>query len=412
MFPVPFNDRKRLEALKSYGIVDTPPEGAFDDLTELARQKFSVPIALVSLVDSDRQWFKSHPGLDATETHRELAFCAHAILSPDPLVTLDTTIDPRFSANPLVTGGPGIRFYAGAPLITSGGFRLGTFCLIDVKPRSEFTADEILALQEFARSTMEMLEERRAGYAENTYQSEAELTADARKDLFSLVAHEIRSPIATMISLTRIIDERIYGALSDPRYEELISALSEVAEQVGVITDRMLDFARSGAGEIDLADENVDVSELLESARAATQEQANAKGIDITIEPVAENLCLRVDRILSLQMLYHLISNAITSSAAGGSVKIAVAVTPSGEINLQIADDGADLRDDALTGIVDEHGIVGPVVEIDPRWTGFSLPLIRRLVELHGGRLLLVPAETIGAVATLRFPAYRVLLPA
>lgn len=412
MFPVPFNDRKRLEALKSYRIVDTPPEGAFDDLTGHACEKFSVPTALVSLVDSDRQWFKSHPGLDVAETHRELAFCAHVILSPEPLVILDTTLDSRFSKNPLVTGGPGIRFYAGAPLITSAGFRLGTFCLVDVKPRSAFTADEIGALQGFARSTMEVLEKRRAGFAENAQQSEAELTADARKDLFALVAHEIRSPIASMISLTRIIDERIYGPLSDPRYEELFSVLTEVAEQVGVITDRMLDFARLGAGEIDLADENVYVSELLESARSATHEQANAKGIDIEIEPGAENLSLRVDRILSLQMLNHLISNAITSSAAGGSVRLTAAVAASGELNLRIADDGSDLSDDAISGIVDEHGIVGPAIEIDPCWTSFGLPLARRLVELHGGRLLLVPAETAGAVATLRFPAYRVLTPA
>jgi two-component system, sensor histidine kinase len=333
-------------------------------------------------------------------------------LSPEPLVILDTTMDPRFITNPLVTGGPGIRFYAGAPLITSTGFRLGTFCLVDVKPKPAFTADEIVTLQEFARSTMEVLAKRRAGYAENAQQSEAELIADARKDLFALVAHEIRSPIASMISLTRIIDERIYGPLSDPRYEELISALAEVAEQVGVITDRMLDFARLGAGEVDLADENVYVAELLQSACSATQEQANAKGIEIEIEPLAENLSLSVDRILSLQMLCHLISNAIASSAAGGSVRFTVAVATSGELNLRITDNGSNLSDDAISDIVDEHGIVGPAVEIDPRWTGFGLPLVRRLVELHGGRLLLAPAETSGAVATLRFPAYRVLTPA
>jgi GAF domain-containing protein len=206
IYPVPFNEQKRLEVLKRYGIVDTPSDPAFDDLTSLARRQFSMPIALVSLVDSDRQWFKSHPGLDASETPRDLAFCAHAILKSEPLIVTDTTADPRFSDNALVTGEPHIRFYAGAPLVTAEGFRLGTFCLIHTVPRPDFTADDRQALEEFARLTMQLLEKRRAQIAESSASLETDLADEARKDLFGLVAHEIRSPIATLISLARVID--------------------------------------------------------------------------------------------------------------------------------------------------------------------------------------------------------------
>ncbi len=135
--PIPEDDEDRLRALGSLNILDTVPEECFDRLTSLAAKIFDVPIALVSLVDQDRQWFKSCHGLDETQTPRDQAFCAHAIMSDQVLIVPDTYGDTRFRDNPLVTGAPFIRFYAGAPLVTLLGFRIGTLCLIDRKPRLE-----------------------------------------------------------------------------------------------------------------------------------------------------------------------------------------------------------------------------------------------------------------------------------
>ncbi len=134
--PLPANEACRLQALSRYQILDTPSTPGFDNITRLAAMVCDVPVALVSLVDRDRQWFKARVGLDVAETSRDLAFCAHAILKPGLFEVPDTLTDPRFADNPLVTGVPHIRFYAGAPLINAAGYALGTLCVIDWVPRS------------------------------------------------------------------------------------------------------------------------------------------------------------------------------------------------------------------------------------------------------------------------------------
>lgn len=145
----PADESSRLAALRGLGVLDTDPEERFDRLTRVARRLFNVPIALVSLVDEDRQWFKSCFGLDARETPREISFCGHAILSGDVFVIPDALADERFHDNPLVTGPPHVRFYAGCPLQLGDGLRVGTLCLIDVKPRS-FDEDDLCLLRDLA----------------------------------------------------------------------------------------------------------------------------------------------------------------------------------------------------------------------------------------------------------------------
>jgi diguanylate cyclase (GGDEF)-like protein len=154
--PIPANESARMETLRALSILDTPAEERFDRLTRLAKRLFNVPIALVSLVDENRQWFKSCVGLAVTETSRDASFCAHAILHDDILMVPDTLKDPRFHDNPLVTGEPGIRFYAGCPLTVPDGSKLGTLCLIDTKPRGLDEEDCVL-LRDLGRMAGEEL---------------------------------------------------------------------------------------------------------------------------------------------------------------------------------------------------------------------------------------------------------------
>jgi len=157
---LPANETLRLAALKNYQILDTAAEAAYDDIVQVASFICQTPIALVSLIDKDRQWFKARVGLDTTETARELAFCAHTILQQNTMIVEDATRDDRFAQNPLVTGSPGIRFYAGAPLVTPDGFGLGSLCVIDRQSR-QLTPGQISALEALARTVVTHLELRR-----------------------------------------------------------------------------------------------------------------------------------------------------------------------------------------------------------------------------------------------------------
>ncbi|MFV8752622.1 GAF domain-containing protein [Nannocystaceae bacterium ST9] len=157
---LPEREAERIAALRSYAVLDTPSESRFDDIARVVAHLCDVPIALVSLVDEDRQWFKARVGLAVSETPRDLAFCAHAILSDDLFVIEDARDDPRFADNPLVLGGPQIRFYAGAPLAVQGGHRLGTLCAIDDRPRG-LDGRQRESLIALARHVVELFELRR-----------------------------------------------------------------------------------------------------------------------------------------------------------------------------------------------------------------------------------------------------------
>jgi signal transduction histidine kinase len=225
---LPPDEADRLAALRSLFILDTPPEERFDRLTRLAKRLFNVPIALISLVDANRQWFKSRQGLSVSETPRHISFCGHAILQDEPLVIEDALLDPRFADNPLVTGKPHVRFYAGQPLLGPGNHKLGTLCIIDRQPRQMSPAD-LAALRDLAALAQEELNatELNQAYAVQRA-SEARIRAIMNSVVEALI---LVAPDQRFLSVNRQFEE-LFGVPGEQvlgrRFDELQSLLEQV----------------------------------------------------------------------------------------------------------------------------------------------------------------------------------------
>ncbi len=408
MFPVPFNDAQRQAALESYDVLDTSPEEVFDCLTRLACRQFGVPISLVSLVDECRQWFKSKQGLDVSETPREMAFCGHAILSDDPFVVLNTTQDERFVSNPLVTDDPHLRFYAGVPLVTQHGFRLGTFCIIDLAPRRDFEDDDIAALKHLADATMQILELRKQARQQNDAIAEARFAEDARTELLSVVAHEIRSPIATLVEYARTLNSGLFGPLGDKRYEELSGLMAEAAQQVMDITDRTLELACSRAGDVEIRDERISVQDLFEEVERFAANLKRESDSPISFAVPAQGIVFSADRTFVMQMLFNLVTNAFKYGDAGASVELRAEVNETGVLELTVTDSGIGMSGEDIERALEPHTRIKHSDREDPGGIGIGLSIVKRLVELHGGRLVIESVVGEGTRASLQFPPYRV----
>ena len=229
--PLPPNEAQRIEALLSYGVLDTSAEVAFDDLTALAALICNTPIALVSLVDQRRQWFKAKVGVEATETSRDIAFCAHAILQPGLLVVPDTLDDQRFANNPLVTGAPYLRSYVGVPLLNPEGYPLGTLCVLDHCPR-QLTAQQLDALAAIARQVSAQLELRRTVTTLTHVIAIQQRTEAEYRDLFENAVEGLyRTTLTGRYLKANPMLASIYGYQSP---DELIASLTEIHHQLYV----------------------------------------------------------------------------------------------------------------------------------------------------------------------------------
>ncbi|HYO83195.1 MAG TPA: ATP-binding protein [Bryobacteraceae bacterium] len=398
--PVPADEAERLAALRAYNILDTQPEPGFDRLTRLGARVFSAPIVLVSLIDHNRQWFKSCYGLSASETARDISFCSHAILSAEPLVIKDAMADSRFADNPFVTSDPCIRFYAGAPLIAPSGARLGTFCVIDRAPRPDFTSEHVENLRDFAAIVVEELELRKTGrelleaHATLTEREQelreqtrrAEEVSRLKSEFLANMSHELRTPLNGIIGFSELLADGKGGELTDRQQRFLNNILVSSRHLLHLIND-LLDLAKIEAGRLELHPQSTSARTLVGEVIGSVQSLAGAKNIDLIADVSEAAEDLYVDPARFKQVIYNYVSNAIKFTPESGQVHVNVSREPSGAIRVDVTDTGIGIADEQIATLFQRFHQLdsGPAKRYGG--TGLGLALVKKLIEQQNGRV-------------------------
>jgi len=406
---LPDDEQMRLQALREYAILDTLPEGAYDDIARIAAHICDTPIALLSLVDKERQWFKSRFGIVVEETSRDIAFCAHAILEPNELfVVADTADDERFFDNPLVTCDPKIRFYAGAPLVSSSGYALGTLCAIDQKPREldEHQADTLKAL---ARQVEAQLELRLAIRREQDIRRELEYShaclakkSSELESVYHNVSHELKTPLTAAREFVSLVHDGVGGELTTAQRKRLGTAL-ECCDRLTFLLDNWMETVRSETGKLELHKEPTHIDQLVAGMVATYDVLAAKKGIKLELKPNAPSVVADVDAGRIEQTLANLISNAVKFTDPSGLVRARTG-TNGDSVFIEVSDNGRGIR------ASHQKDIFSPFFQAEHSDTsqkqgmGLGLHVCRSIVEEHDGELTLASELGVGSTFTVWLP--------
>lgn len=385
---IPLNEAARLKALKGYQVLDTPAEECFDNLTRLASQIAQTPIALVSLVDEERQWFKSKVGLGADCTGRDISFCGHAILQNMPLVVSDTLNDDRFRDNPLVTGDPKIRFYLGVPLVTPDQFSLGTLCVIDSKPR-KLTPEAIGMIAALARQVVDQLELRRAAMEMQTLAKTVLEQSEAKNNFLACISHEIRTPLTSIMGMVDLM----LDTSEDQEHRDNLNTIKNSGSSILRQVNDILDFSKIESGKVDFEVLDFELDKKVKRLLGSYELLAKSKGIDFVVN-YDETLPSRVagDPIRIEQVLSNLVYNALKFTSKG-AVKVSftnVGKNENGqEIRIDVEDTGVGIPAEVQTQIFSPYAQADVSTTRSHGGTGLGLPIASRLVEMMGGEIYL-----------------------
>jgi len=375
---IPHNEEERLAKLRSFDILDTLAEESYDDLTFLAAKICKTPISLVSLVDQSRQWFKSHHGLDATETPREYAFCAHAINQDDLFIVENTELDERFKDNPLVTKEPRIKFYAGAPLILDNNIRIGTLCVIDRQTR---------VLSNRQKSSLAALSRQVVAQLNLRLKIKEMVALDKAKDEFlSIVSHELRTPMTSLHGSLRILEHESMSL--DESVKPMINIAVRNSDQVLKIVNDILDLSTMQVGKFKVTRSTVNLIDVAKNSIELNQAYINSFGCtaELVIPEGMSSILVSGDEQRLLQVSANLISNAAKFSNKEGKIIIELKIKD-GFVVFCVTDFGCGIATTDQNKLFKKFQQFGFHDNQQKPGTGLGLNITKHILEAHNSQI-------------------------
>ncbi|WP_069792083.1 ATP-binding protein [Cyanobacterium sp. IPPAS B-1200] len=400
--PKPDNEKERLNALLAYDILDTEFETVYDELTQLASSICETPIALISLIDEKRQWFKSRVGLDARETNRDIAFCSHAILQKDHvLVVEDATKDERFADNPLVLKDPSIRFYAGAPLITPNGFALGTLCAIDTKPKTLTPAQE-KALQILAKQVISQLELRLSFNKLQNYATELRKINAGKDRFFSIIAHDLKSPFNAMLGFADILTNDV-DDLPPEQIKEISSDIYNTGKATLKLLDNLLQWSMLETGNLSWRPKRLYLYGVVEDVLNLLYGPASLKKITL-VNDINSEMNVYGDLIMLESVLQNIVNNAIKFSHTGDKITISCTQEDNHLVRVTVTDTGVGMTQEQINRLFDMEYSASKLGTDGERGTGLGLLLCKEFVHRNGGSLKVTSELNQGSQFSFTIP--------
>jgi K+-sensing histidine kinase KdpD len=378
--PIPKNEKIRTKALRSFSILDTFSENEYDEITFLASTICETPMSLISLVDGDRQWFKSRIGFNFEETPREMSFCGHAILNNGKLFTVeDARLDERFYDNPLVTGHPNVIFYAGAPLVTSEGLTLGTLCVMDNKPK-KLTEVQCNALRVLSNNIISLFELRKSNLLLEKKNDELEAQCVELEMFANVAAHDIKSPLNNICGLTEVLIED-YDEVLDEDVKELLDLVNRSSNSLKNLVDGILDHSKIGS----ILQHKPEVFDL----KCFTEDiirVVDGTG-EYSFRILFGNQAIAVNKIALKQIFINLIENSIKYNDRD-RVEIEIGFTETeNEFQFYVSDNGIGIDKEHQNRIFGFFEILGVEDRFGNSGNGIGLSSVKKIIEGLGGTI-------------------------
>lgn len=398
--PLPANEAERLAALQRYRIIDSEFESIYQDVAGIAATICGTPIALVSLVDSDRQWFKAKVGFSQNESSRDIAFCAHAILQEEVFEVSDALADVRFADNPLVTSDPSIRFYAGAPLVTPDGYALGTLCTIDREPR-KLSDDQRDALKVLAKQICSLMELRLANLKLEEQATHLKSLNDNQNRLFKVISHDLKSPFQGLLSITEMLDSSL-EAFSQEQVHNYLRLLRNSTGATYSLLENLLQWAMLEAGSMTFNPVSIVLQKQCHTAIGVLKSSLARKKQSLEIN-VPEDLVGYGDLKMFQAIIRNLVANASKFTPVGGRI-VVNAGDDGRHLHISVEDNGVGMSEKKRLQLLQGENYASTEGTENEDGTGLGFHLVRQFVMQNNGRLEIRILATGGTRVSFTWP--------